>query len=88
LTDQSRAVVVYLIIQRLALAQGRPCIRGGPCFVAGLTPYVGTTYRVWMEVRAVRHLTNGQLAKLTQVHVETIPPASAACLWLSPVLAG
>ena len=71
-TDQCRVVVPYLIIQRLALAQGKPCIRGGPCFVAGLTPYVGTACRVWMEVRAVRHHTIGQWAKRTRVNVETI----------------
>jgi hypothetical protein len=49
--------VLYLIIQYLALAQGKPYIRGGPCFVTGLTPYVGPACRVWIEVRAVSHLT-------------------------------
>jgi hypothetical protein len=64
--------VLYLIIQRLVLAQGKPCIRGGPRFVAGLTPYVRTACRVWMEVRAVRSLTISRLAKRARVNVETI----------------
>jgi hypothetical protein len=42
--------VRYLLIQRLALAQGKLCIQGGPCFVAGLTPYVGTMWGVWVAV--------------------------------------
>jgi hypothetical protein len=71
-TDQSRALVLYLIIQCLALAEGMPCIRGGPCFVARLTPYVGTACRVWIEVRAVSHFTSGQSAKRARVNVETI----------------
>jgi hypothetical protein len=46
--------------------------KGGECIVEGLTPYVGPGCIFWTEVRAVRHLTIGQLAKRARVHVETI----------------